>query len=418
MRTTNALLPSKGFITQELLAPEQAHIAYLARVPLAPLGVELVALPNAPRRVLAETVYADADYPSVARSTMDGFAIRSRDVPGTLRVAGEVMMGRLWTDELPAHGALRIDTGGALPKGADAVIPIENVRTSGDWIEVDNAAQQGDYLTPVGSDMKNGEQILHCGRALGAAEVGVLATLGVIEVPVYRRPVFGVLSSGDELTDCSQQPAAGKIRDSNRYAVAAALDAMGVQAMHFPTVRDRADELASMLATALAQCDGAVLTGGSSVGEKDLTPRMIAALGSPGVVVHGLRVKPGKPTVLAAIGKKPVFGLPGNPVSALIILEAVVGPLIRRLTGNASVTPGIPARAVQAFSGRIGWTWFVPVCVQRDGPQYTARPLVIRSAFTSLLSRASGFVTLAENHGTTPVGELVEVMPFSSGGQW
>ncbi|MDQ6933068.1 MAG: molybdopterin molybdotransferase MoeA [Candidatus Eremiobacteraeota bacterium] len=418
MRASNALLPTQGFLVEQLLAPQQARTAFFARAPLAPLGVQRVTLENASGRFLARDVLADCDYPSVSRSAMDGFAIRSSEAPGTFLITGEVAMGRLAAQEVPPGGAMRIPTGGALPPGADAVIPIEDVLPSGHRIEIIRAVNPGECLTPIASDMKTGEKVLCRGQVLGAAEIGVMATLGVTQVPVYRRPVFGILSCGDELIEPSKKALPGEIRDSNRYAIGVALQGMGVDVRHFPTVADRAQEVRNTLRSAVEDCDGVILTGGSSVGEKDLTPRVITELGAPGVIVHGLRVKPGKPTVLAAIGEKPVFGLPGNPASALIILEAVLRPLIDAMTGNASRPRVIAATAEEVFSGRSGWTWFAPVAVRSQGFQYMARPLLIRSAFASLLARAGGFVTLGENHGTTEIGELVYVTPFSTGGRW
>ena len=349
---------------------------------------------------------------------MDGFAIRAGDAPGVFAIVGEVLMGRQSIQPVTAGGAMRIPTGGTLPLGADAVVPIEDVKQAGERIEIGKTVTAGDCVTPAGADMKSGDTILRRGRELGAAEIGVLATLGIIAVRVYRRPIFGVLSSGDELIEPSQMPSPGEIRDSNRFAVAAALQAMGVDARHYPTAADRPDALRSVLENAVRDCDGVVLTGGSSVGERDFTPRIVAELGSPGVLVHGLRVKPGKPTVLAAIGDKPIFGLPGNPVSALMILEAVLRPLIAALTGDAWAPPAIPARAEEIFRGCPGWTWFVPVGVRREGFDVVARPLPIRSALSSLLTSAAGFVTLGENHGSTAVGDLVYITPFSSGGRW
>ena len=325
-----------GFQTDALLAPEQAQRRYFELAHLRAPQTEFVALERAFGRILAQDALADAQYPAAPRSAMDGFAVRAAETPGRLRIAGSVRMGHPWDGELPPGSAVRIPTGGVVPAEADAVVPIEDAVESGEEVTIAAAVPVGDCVTPAGSDMRAGELLLKAGRRIGGAEFGLLATLGVTSVPVYRKPVVAVLSSGDELVDAASVPGPGQIRDSNRWAIAGTLEALGAVVRHVPTAPDEPAHLEALLREAVAACDAVVLTGGSSVGEKDLTPRIVQRLGHPGVLVHGLRVKPGKPTVLAAIDGKPVIGLPGNPASALMILEAVAAPAIRAIAGGGA----------------------------------------------------------------------------------
>ncbi|HEY9179189.1 MAG TPA: molybdopterin molybdotransferase MoeA, partial [Candidatus Baltobacteraceae bacterium] len=323
-----------GFQADALLAPEQALTLYFARAQMRAPQTEYVLLEHALRRVLAESIVSDAVYPSAPRSAMDGFAVRSAETPGRLALAGEIRMGHAWSDAMPWKTALRIPTGGMLPEGADAVVPIEDARIDAQAVEIPQAVHAGDCVTPAGSDMRAGETLLEPGRRIGGAELGVLATLGIRSVAVYRRPVIAVISSGDELVELDAVPGRAQVRDSNRWAIAGTLEALGAAVRHLPTAPDDPARLEALLREAVATCDGVVLTGGSSVGERDFTPRIVGQLGSPGVIVHGLRVKPGKPTVLACVGGKPVIGLPGNPASALMILEAVAAPVVAALSGG------------------------------------------------------------------------------------
>ncbi|HKU68285.1 MAG TPA: molybdopterin molybdotransferase MoeA [Candidatus Baltobacteraceae bacterium] len=405
-----------GFRTDALLAPEQALTLYFAHAQLRSPQTEYVQLDHALRRVLAEPIVSDAAYPAAPRSAMDGFAVRSADTPGRLHVAGEIRMGHAWTGVLAEKSALRIPTGGVLPEGADAVVPIEDADCSGESVEVAAAVPAGDCVTPSGSDMRAGETLLEPGRRIGGAELGVLATLGIASVAVYRRPVIGVISSGDELVELTAQPTAAQVRDSNRWAVAGTLEALGAAVRHLPTAPDDPARLEALLREAVATCEGVVLTGGSSVGERDFTPRIIAQLGSPGVIVHGLRVKPGKPTVLACVDGKPVVGLPGNPASALMILEAVAAPIVSALAGRAALPVVQVARLGAAVRKRSGWTWFVPVKVDEAEGARIAYPLELRSSSVSLLGRASGFLVLDETIETVPAGAPVDVTRFLVGG--
>jgi molybdopterin molybdotransferase len=395
-------------------------VAYAAAVALDPVGVESVPLDAAYDRILAQDVAADRAYPADARSTMDGFAVRSADGAIPRRIMGEVRMGRAPERAIGPGETLRIPTGGVLPDGADAVIPFEDVEERDGLIAPREAPATGAAFTPAGADLQPGDVVLGVGRRIGGPELGLLATLGYAQVPVYRRPRVAIVSTGDELIDPGATPARGQIRDSNRYAIAGTLRALGAEPLHIPRAADLIDDLVAKLRAACERADAVILTGGSSVGERDLTPDAIERLGGT-VVVHGLRVKPGKPTVLAWIprsapsGAVPVIGLPGNPTSALLILEAVAAPIIAALTGTRG--PALaPARvyvAGAAFDGRAGWTWFVPAEV-RAGKAY---PLPLRSAHTSLPARAHGYVVLPENGPRIEPGEDALVIRFRSGGR-
>ena len=385
---------------------------YASRVEMQLPQIELVALSEALGRILARRVIADRPYPAAPRSLMDGFALRSSETPGSFKIAGEIRIGYQWDGVVPSGSGVRIPTGGVVPDGADAVVPIEDAQDLGDRIEVDHAVPQGDCITPAGSDMRASEVLLEPGRRLRGAELGVLATLGVDPVPVYRKPLIGVISSGDELVDVSASPGPAQVRDSNRWAVAGTLEEMGASVRHLPTAQDDPAMLEALLSDGLSSCDALVLTGGSSVGERDFTPRVVQGLGEPGVIVHGLRVKPGKPTMLALVAGKPILGLPGNPTSALMILQAVAAPIIAGLTGARLQTAEVQAVLGAPCRTRSGWTWYVPARLDEAGATPVAYPLELKSSSVSLLARASGFLVLDETVEALSAGEPVRVRRF------
>lgn len=415
MRAPGALLPGQTFEPSALLAPAQAILAYRSRVPLAPLGVEHVSLDASFGRILAQDAAADSRYPSHPRSTMDGFAVRSQDGRVERRIVGEIRMGQAPPRALGAGETMRIPTGGAVPGGADAVIPVEDTEERDGIMYPREAPVPGDAITPAGEDMEPGDLVLAAGRRIDGAAMGVLATLGFSEVPVFRRPRCAIISTGDELVDPSQKPGVGQVRDSNRYALAGALRELGAEPIHIPRASDEPGQTEAAIERGL-EADGVLLTGGSSVGVRDLVPRAIDRMGAPGVVVHGLRVRPGKPTVLAAIGAKPVIGLPGNPTSAMMIFRTIAAPILRGLTGEVlRPTAKAFARAGSDFKGKPGWTWFVPVVVTVDGPNRVASSLGIHSSHTSLLARANGFIVLSEDRSSVAQGEQIEVHMLSGG---
>jgi molybdopterin molybdotransferase len=404
--------PRIGFRADALLAPAEAIERYFSFAQLREPQIERVPLAQARGRVLAAALRADADYPAAARSAMDGFALRAAQTPVRLRIAGEVRVGVLYAGTLPAGAAVRIPTGGVLPAGADAVVPIEDVRVEQEAVLAPPVGR-GDCVTPAGSDMRRGETLLAVGRRIAGPEMGLLATVGTVDVPVFRRPLIAVLSSGDELVDAAQLPDAAQVRDSNRWAIAGTLEAMGAGVRHLPRAPDNPDTLEALLREALETCDAVALSGGSSVGERDFTPRIVQRLGLPGVIVHGLRVKPGKPTLLASAGGKPVIGLPGNPASALTILEAVAAPIVYRLTGAEYRTRGRRCRLGAPLRKRAGWTWFVPVRLDEAAAEAVAYPLEMRSSSASLLARAGGYAEVAEDVEALEAGAEVFVRSFT-----
>jgi len=404
---------TRSFDAKHLLPPNEALERYFARVALAAPATERVALDAARQRILARTIAADDDYPNSPRSAMDGFAVVAASTPGSLRLAGEVRIGAQPARALASGEAMRVPTGGALPDGADAVVPLEDAHVDGDEVRVRERVTAGDAVVARGSDMRAGETPLDAGRCIGSPELAVLATLGFAEISVYRRPVVAVISSGDEIVAPETRPLGARVRDSNRYALAASLEALGARVHHVPVVPDAAGALEAALCAALERCDAAVVTGGSSVGVRDLTPGAIASLGEPGVVVHGLRVRPGKPTLLAAIGTKPVVGLPGNPLSALVMLEAVAAPIVAALTGASISYDETDATLAQALRAPEGWTWYVPVAL--DGR--VATPLPLHSFATSVAARASGYVVVDGDRAAYEIGDPVRVRRFLCGGK-
>lgn len=405
--------PGATFDAELLRSPDEAIAAYLAAVAPAPLGVETVPLEAAFGRILAGEARADAAYPGDDRSTMDGYAVRSADGAEPRRVVGTIRMGAAPPRALGPGEAMRIPTGGVLPAGADAVLPVEDAEERDEQVVARTVPAPRAYLTPRGEDMQPGDLVLRAGRRIAAAELSVLATLGAAEVAVFRRPRIAIVSTGDELVDVAERPGTGQVRDSNRWAIAGGLAALGCIPVHLPRAHDEVEAIEAGIVAGLAAADAVFLTGGSSVGARDHVPAAIDRLGAPGVVVHGLKVKPGKPTVFAAIGRQPVIGLPGNPTSALTILDAIASRIVRALTGEVgAVRATVVTIAAEAFEGWPGWTWYIPAVLTPEG----ARPLALRSAHTSLLARADGYVVVGPEPARIAPGEPATVVRYAGAG--
>ncbi len=400
--------------------PDDALRLLLARLPSA-AAAERVKTRDALDRVLAEDLSAPGSLPSFPRSTMDGFAVRAADtfgasegLPAFLEVAGEVLMGRAADVVLQPGACARIATGGMLPAGADAVVMVEQTQDAGPTaIETLRAVAPGENVVQVGEDVQAGDSLLPRGHTLRPQDLGGLVAVGITEVSVARRLRVGIISGGDEVVDPEQAPAPGQIRDVNSYTLAAQVRRAGHEPWIVGVYPDEYDLLAGAAHGALPACDVLILSAGSSVSQRDMTAQVIGTLGEPGVLVHGVSLKPGKPTILAACGGKPVFGLPGNPVSCMVTFELFVVPALDHVGGAARVPRRTAtARLTRNVASAAGREDYVQVRLQSAESGLEALPVLGKSNLIFTLVRSDGMLKVPLDKGGLTAGELVEVILF------
>lgn len=367
---------------------------------------------------LAEDLEAPEDVPGFTRSTVDGYAVKASDtfgasesIPAMLDCVGEVMMGR----EAPAikeGQCCLLHTGGMLPEGSNAVVMVEDSDTNGSMIQLFRQVAPAENVIQRGEDLKTGDTALAVGHKLRAPEIGLLASLGIAAVNVTRRPLVGFFSSGDELVDYRNntlQP--GQIRDSNAPALLYLAEQYGADVKYGGILPDRFETFMEKSRTMLEEADLLVFSGGSSVGSRDYTARTMQELGKPGLLVEGISIQPGKPTLLANCGGKPVLGLPGHPVSALNIFAIFGKAIIDSLAGRSKqhLKPTVKARLSRNISSRSGRTDYVRIKLEQTANGFEAHPVFGRSGMLRTLAEADGLLIVpAANEGLN-AGEAVEV---------
>ncbi|HYW23793.1 MAG TPA: gephyrin-like molybdotransferase Glp [Terriglobales bacterium] len=320
--------------TYPLVDAAEAADLVLAHTPVLP--AEEVPLAGCPGRVLAEDLVSPVQLPAFPASAVDGYAVRSADGGGRLRVAGESAAGRPFTGELPPGAAARILTGGVLPAGADTVVMVEDVEQGPDWVIVPAGVEAGRNYHRPGDDLRAGELVVRRGTTLGAAELGLAASVGLPALRVHRRPRVALMSTGDELVEVGRTPGPGQIVDSNRWALLAALREAGAEVTLLGVAPDRPGPLRELVAGALDDHDALVTSGGVSVGTHDLVKPLLESLGR--VHLGRVRLRPGKPFTFATLpAGRLAFGLPGFPVSSLVTFEVFVRPALRKMQGCAAV---------------------------------------------------------------------------------
>ncbi len=399
---------------------EEAREA-LARCMRLERRAEAVPLIEALGRRLASPVRALEDVPGFDRSTVDGYAVRAADtygasegLPAYLEVIGEFSVDCRPDISVGLGQAVRVATGGMLAPGTDAVVMVEYTEElDGRTISVVRPVAPGENVVRKGEDFKAGEEILPAGRILRPQDLGILAAAGITQVEVLSPLRVGIISTGDELVEPAEKPGPGQVRDINSYTLFGAVAALGAKPRLYGIVRDDCGELSAVLAQALAENDAVLLSGGSSVGTRDVTSRAIEGLGGPGVLFHGLAIKPGKPAVGAVVGGKPVFGLPGHPASALVVFEAVAAPVLRKaLAGGAEEElPAYPLKAVctRSLRSAAGREDFVRVRLfWRDGTLF-AEPVLGKSGLISTLVKANGLARIPPEKEGVTAGEVIEV---------
>lgn len=402
-----------------LLAPHQALDRLMSALPPPPKEGEWVESADALDRVTEADVLAPESLPSFNRSTVDGYAIYASDsfgasesLPAYLALAGVIPMGAPAGIVITRGQAAAIHTGGMLPEGANAVVMVEQTQVSrAGEIEVLRAVGEGENVLKVGEDVQAGDVVIPAGVRLRPAEIGGLMALGLTRVRVVRRPRVGILSSGDEVVPPGVAPKPGQVRDVNSYGLSALVNETGGLALRYGIVPDQEQAMKDALGQALRECELVVITAGSSASTRDLTARVIGQMGAPGVLVHGVNVRPGKPTILGVCDNKAVIGLPGNPVSALVIAGLFVVPVCEHLLGlrQRRQKSVITARLTINLASQAGREDFVPVRLVESEQGLAAEPIFFKSNLIFSLARADGLVHIPADATGLQVGEEVEV---------
>lgn len=403
----------------ELLPPTLALELLFKNLPQKTPRTETIETQNALGRITAQAVLSPEDLPAFPRSTVDGYAVRARDtfgasdtLPAYLNVVGEVPMGGAPQFEISKGQAALIHTGGMLPRGADAVVMVEMIQSSRDGeIEVLKAVAGLENVIQPGEDVQAGNEVIPAGVKLRPAEIGGLFALGIMKVTVAKKPIVGIISTGDEVIPPDQKAAPGQVRDINSYTLAALVEQCGGEVIRYGILPDQREIITNGVKRALDECDLVVITAGSSASTRDMTADIINQLGKPGVLVHGVNVKPGKPTILAVCDGKPIIGLPGNPVSALVIAGLFVRPVVDLLSGirKCRSAASLSARLTINLSSQAGREDFIPVELVSTPKGWDAEPIFYKSNLIFTLSRADGLVHIPADANGLAAGEQVEV---------
>jgi len=388
-----------------------------------PLSAESQPLTECLNRILAEDVVSEINLPEFSRATMDGYAVQagstfgaSEGIPALLDVVGKVEMGQVANVSLEPGQAVEITTGGMLPGGADAVVMVEHTQRIDDrTIEVFKSVAPLQHVMEIGEDLVRGSTVLPRGTRVRPQEMGVLAALGRTEVSVYKRPVVAVISSGDEIVPVDQTPALSELRDVNSHTLSALVLSTGGDPLCLGIAGDDPGELGRLCRRAVTEADMVLISGGSSVGSRDYTLEVLNDLPESRVLVHGVSVSPGKPTILARSEGRILWGLPGQVTSAMVVFQVMVRPSIQKIAGlvqdrgKGMEIPAVLSRNVASVQGR---TDFVRVRLRlRDG-KMVAEPILGKSGLLHTMVKADGMIRIEKDSEGLDQGEPVAVIPF------
>lgn len=372
---------------------------------------------NALGRVLAEDVLAGSDVPGFDRSTVDGYAVQSistfgatEAMPAYVKIIGHITMGKSAEVTVDLGEGAAVSTGGMLPKKADAMVMIEYTEELGSReIAITRPVSPGENIIKCGEDIKTGDVLLKKGHRLRPQDLGMLASLGILQVLVLSPYRVGIISTGNEIVPPDRTPKEGQVRDINSYTLYGLAQKSGAIPTLYGIVKDDLEELQAAVEKALAQNDMVLLSGGSSVGVRDYTVAVLSDLGEPGLLLHGIPIKPGKPTVIAAVGGKLLFGLPGHPVSAMIVYDILVHPLLYANSYKTKLEAGVQAKLSRNLASATGREDHIRVKLVMKEDGLWAEPVLGKSGLISTLVEADGKIIIPENREGLAVGEMVNV---------
>ena len=388
-----------------------------------PLGEETVSLEKAPGRVLSRDVISPENLPGFSRSSMDGYAVMARDtfgatesLPALLEVAGEVAMGEVPTTNVEPGRAVRISTGGMLPHGADGVVMVEYSHILDETtIEISRAISPLENVIRSDDDYRIEATVLEQGHRLRPQDLGVMAGLGITHVTVYKRPTVAIISTGDEVIPVDQKPEPGQVRDINSYTLTAFCRGEGAESVVLGLCGDNFDQLRDKVREGLEKADTVWISGGSSVGTRDITLKVFESFDDMELLVHGISISPGKPTIIARIGSRTVFGLPGHTASAMVVAEVFLTSFLRRLSGGSLSNEqihGVEARLSRNIESAPGREDYIRIRLTGTGEILTAEPIFGKSALISTLVEADGLLRVARNTEGLYEGDMVKVIVF------
>lgn len=389
-----------------------------------PLSSERVHIEESLHRVLAEDIISPVDLPEFPRSIVDGFALKAKDTfgaseknPALLEVVGEIPMGHLSDIEVKEGQTVKVATGGMVPRGADAVEMVEHT----EWVDsrtlhIFKALSPLENILQKGEDVKAGDFVLHKGRRIRPQDIGLMAGIGKVDVSVFLRPRVGIISSGDEIVPVESSPNPGKVRDINRYTIVSMVKETGGNPLFLGIAKDHFDTLRERIEFGLKESDMVVVTGGSSVGTLDLTLEVLQSFPGAELIAHGVSVRPGKPTLLADINGKPFIGLPGHPVSAMVIFHLFGKTILQILSGQpkeeAFYRKTVKAKAARNIPSVPGREDYVRVKLEEKEGNVWAHPIFGKSGAISNLVRSDGLLKIGIHEEGIEEGEEAEVILF------
>ncbi len=379
--------------------------------------VESVDLLDSLDRVIAQDIVAGIDVPEFDRSTVDGYAIVAEDshgasdtIPSILSQIGQVRMGEETELIIRPGQAAYVPTGGMVPKGSSGMIMIENTEIMGDNLLIYKPIGQRSNILYKGDDIRRGQVILTRGQKITPERMGALAAIGKSSIKVYKKAKFYIISTGDEIIGLEDQLSFGKVRDINTYSLKGLIDKSGGQVVGRSIIRDDYEALKNEVEKALKLADIVLISGGSSVGTMDYTKDVIDSFPGKGVLVHGIAIKPGKPTIVGECNGKMVIGLPGHPVSSVVVYKAIVDFFLQEKYGNTSFKPFILAKLEANFPSSPGKETYQMVTIKKEADGYHARPSHGKSGMISLLSGSSGYIVIGKDEEGLYKGELRQVV--------